>query len=225
MQEKNRQMSQGQQAPEEAAREQRRKMNSSREISFQVQARSADEGEEDKKLVVEGYAVRFNSPTVLFEYDGVEYKEQIDDRAFEEAKMDDVIFNYNHSGKVMARTRNGTLTLEVRADGLFIRAELGGTEEGRKLYEEIRGGYIDRMSFRFSVREEAYDKENHMWTVRRVKKLYDVSAVDIPAYDDTSIEARKNFILEAEAQEKREREAAADLRRRKLVLKTKLLKM
>lgn len=200
-------------------------MNSSREISFQVQARSADEGEEDKKLVVEGYAVRFNSPTVLFEYEGIEYKEQIDDRAFEEAKMDDVIFNYNHSGKVMARTRNGTLTLEVRADGLFIRAELGGTEEGRKLYEEIRGGYIDRMSFRFSVREEAYDKENHMWTVRRVKKLYDVSAVDIPAYDDTSIEARKNFILEADAQEKREREAAADLRRRKLVLKTKLLKM
>lgn len=200
-------------------------MNSSREISFQVQARSADEGEEDKKLVVEGYAVRFNSPTVLFEYEGIEYKEQIDDRAFEEAKMDDVIFNYNHSGKVMARTRNGTLTLEVRADGLFIRAELGGTEEGRKLYEEIRGGYIDRMSFRFSVREEAYDKENHMWTVRRVKKLYDVSAVDIPAYDDTSIEARKNFILEAEAQEKREREAAADLRRRKLMLKTKLLNM
>lgn len=190
-----------------------------------MQARSADEGEEDKKLVVEGYAVRFNSPTVLFEYEGIEYKEQIDDRAFEEAKMDDVIFNYNHSGKVMARTRNGTLTLEVRADGLFIRAELGGTEEGRKLYEEIRGGYIDRMSFRFSVREEAYDKENHMWTVRRVKKLYDVSAVDIPAYDDTSIEARKNFILEADAQEKREREAAADLRRRKLVLKTKLLKM
>lgn len=200
-------------------------MSSSREITFQVKARQLAEGEEDKKLVVEGYAVRFNSPTVLFEYDGVEYKEQIDDRAFEEAKMDDVIFNYNHSGKVMARTRNGTLTLEVRADGLFIRAELGGTEEGRKLYEEIRGGYIDRMSFRFSVREEAYDKENHMWTVRRVKRLYDVSAVDIPAYDDTSIEARKNFILEAEAQEKREREAAADLRKRKLMLKTKLLSM
>lgn len=200
-------------------------MGSSREITFQVQARSLEEGEEDKKLIVEGYAVRFNSPTVLFEYDGVEYKEQIDDRSFEEAKMDDVIFNYNHAGKVMARTRNGTLTLEVRKEGLFVRAELGGTEEGRKLYEEIRGGYIDRMSFRFSVREEAYDKENHMWTVRRVKRLYDVSAVDIPAYDDTSIEARKNFILEAEAQEKREREAAADLRRRKLMLKTRLLSM
>lgn len=200
-------------------------MSNSREISFQVQARAAEGGEEAKKLVVEGYAVRFNSQTVLFEYDGVEYKEQIDSRAFEEAKMDDVIFNYNHSGKVMARTRNGTLTLEVKDDGLFILAELGGTAEGRQLYEEIKGGYIDRMSFRFSVREESFDKENHLWTVRKVKRLYDVSAVDIPAYDDTSIEARKNFILEAEAQEKREREAAADLRRRKLMLKTKLLNM
>ena len=204
-----------------------RKKTNSREIIFQVKARSLEslENEEKERMIVEGCAVRFNSPTVLFEYDGVEYKEQIDDRAFEEAKMDDVIFNYNHAGKVIARTRNGTLTLEVRSEGLFIRAELGGTEEGRKLYEEIKGGYIDRMSFRFSVREEAYNKENRMWTVRRVNRLEDVSAVDIPAYDDTSIEARKDFILEAEAQEKREREAAAELRKRKLILRTKLLKM
>ena len=201
----------------------------SREIQFQVQVRKADtsdgEGQTDEEMIVEGYAVRFNSPTVLFEYDGIEYKEQIDDRAFQEAKMDDVIFNYDHQGKVMARTRNKTLELEVREDGLFMRAKLSGTEEGRKLYEEIRGGYIDRMSFQFSIKEEAYDKENHMWTVRKVKRLYDVSAVSIPAYDDTSIEARKNFILEADAQEKRERKAAAELRKRRLILKTKLLTM
>ena len=201
----------------------------SREIQFQVQVRKADtsdgEGQADEEMIVEGYAVRFNSPTVLFEYDGIEYKEQIDDRAFQEAKMDDVIFNYDHQGKVMARTRNKTLELEVREDGLFMRAKLSGTEEGRKLYEEIRGGYIDRMSFQFSIKEEAYDKENHMWTVRKVKRLYDVSAVSIPAYDDTSIEARKNFILEADAQEKRKRKAAAELRKRRLILKTKLLTM
>ena len=107
--------------------------------------------------------------------------------------------------------------------GLTSRANLSGTEEGRKLYEEIKGGYIDRMSFRFSIREEAYDSQNHMWTVRRVKRLYDVSAVDIPAYDDTSIEARKNFLLEE--QERSKREAAADLRMRKLKLRTKLLTM
>lgn len=196
----------------------------SREIQFQIQARQqADIEGEAPEMIVEGKAVSFNSPTVLFEIEGVEYSEQIDDRAFEEAKMDDVIFNYNHGGKVMARTRNNTLELEIREDGLYIRANLGGTEEGRKLYEEIKGGYIDRMSFRFSIREEAYDSQNHMWTVRRIKRLYDVSAVDIPAYDDTSIEARKNFVLEE--QERSKRVAAADLRKRTLKLKTKLLTM
>ena len=134
--------------------------------------------------------------------------------------MSDVIFNYNHGGKVMARTRNHTLELEVREEGLYIRARLDGTEEGRRLYDEIRGGYIDRMSFKFKIRNEHFDKENHMWTVQRLKRLYDVSAVDIPAYDDTSIEARRNsVVLEAEAQEQREREAAADLQKRKLRLK------
>ena len=92
------------------------------------------EGEEGKEeLWVEGYAARFNSPTVLFEMDGIEYKEQIASDAFSEAKMDDVIFNYNHSGRVMARTRNKTLQLAVDDNGLFIRARLDGTEEGRSL--------------------------------------------------------------------------------------------
>lgn len=191
--------------------------------SFMVQTREAEiEDSETKELWVEGYAVRFDSPTVLFELGGIEYKEQIDARAFEDCNMSDVIFNYNHGGKVVARTRNHTLQLEVREDGLFIRARLDGTEEGRRLYDEIKGGYIDRMSFQFTIREESYDKENHMWTVRKLKRLYDVSAVDIPAYDDTSIEARKNFILEADAQETRQRQAAAELLRRKLILKLKL---
>lgn len=208
----------------ELAMSQKKKINK-RELTFQIEARALDQESDSRDLIVEGYAVRFNSPTVLFEHDGIEYKEQIDDQAFRDTKMDDVIFNYNHEGKVMARTRNLTLELEVRKDGLFIRANLGGTEEGRKLYEEIKGGYVDRMSFRFSIREEEYDKENHMWTIYRIKRLYDVSAVDMPAYDDTSIEARKNFILEAETQERSKREAAADLRKRKLILKTKILKM
>ena len=171
--------------------------------SFSVRVRDETGTEEKPEMWVEGYAVRFESPTVLFEYDGTEYKEQIDRNAFEECQMEDVIFNYNHGGKVMARTRNQTLFLEIRSDGLYIRARLDGTEEGRRLYEEIKGGYIDRMSFRFSVREEAYDKQNHMWTVRRIKRLYDVSAVDIPAYDDTSISARKQAVMDLEERRKR----------------------
>ncbi len=188
---------------------------------FTVQTREAEAGDDIKELWVEGCAVRFDSPTVLFELGGTEYKEQIDSRAFEECDMSDVIFNYNHSGKVMARTRNGTLRLEVREDGLYIGARLDGTEEGRRLYDEIRGGYIDRMSFQFTIREESYDKINHLWTVRKVKRLYDVSAVDIPAYDDTSIEARKKFLEEEIFEEAagRDRKDAEDRRKRRLKLK------
>ncbi len=187
--------------------------------SFSVRVRDETGTEEKPEMWVEGYAVRFESPTVLFEYDGTEYKEQIDRNAFEECQMEDVIFNYNHGGKVMARTRNQTLFLEIRSDGLYIRARLDGTEEGRRLYEEIKGGYIDRMSFRFSVREEAYDKQNHMWTVRRIKRLYDVSAVDIPAYDDTSISARKQAVMDLEERRKR---LELDKRKRKLQLRLKI---
>jgi uncharacterized protein len=189
------------------------------ERRFDMQARAVgDEGSQE--LWVEGYAARFDSPTVLFEYDGLEYKEQIASDAFKEAKMDDVIFNYNHAGRVMARTRNKTLQLAVDDSGLFIRARLDGTEEGRSLYSDIQNGYIDRMSFRFTIGQEAYDYQNRTWTVLRVKRLYDVSAVDIPAYDDTSIEARK-AAAEADARE-RQHKADAELTRQKLILKLKL---
>lgn len=191
------------------------------ERRFEFQARAAGEG--DQELYVEGYATIFDSETVLFEMGGVEYKEMICSGAFDSCKMDDVIFNYNHAGKVMARTRNQTLQLNVDEKGLHVRARLDGTDEGRRLYEEIQGGYIDRMSFAFTVNEESYDQEAHLWKVRGIKRLYDVSAVDIPAYDDTSIEARKNFALEADAQDQRQREAAAELARRRLKLKTRIL--
>lgn len=186
------------------------------ERRFEFQARAiGDEGKQE--LWVEGYAARFNSPTVLFEFDGIEYKEQIARDAFTDCKMDDVIFNYNHSGRVMARTRNKTLQLAVDDSGLFIRARLDGTEEGRSLYSDIQNGYIDRMSFRFQIGQEAYDYQNHQWTVLRVKRLYDVSAVDIPAYDDTSIEARKAD-AEAAAREHQQK-VDTELVRRRLELK------
>lgn len=186
---------------------------------FDFQTRSAEEGQ---KLWVEGYAVVFNRETVLFEMDGNEYKEEISPDAFADTRMDDVIFNYNHQGKVMARTRNHTLTLSVDDKGLFIRARLDGTKEGRELYEEIQGGYVDRMSFQFTVAEESYDREARKWTIRRVKRLYDVSAVSIPAYDDTSISARRDAALEADAQARRVEVAEAALARARVEIKLKL---
>lgn len=190
-----------------------------RRFDFQVRALPI-EGEEKQELWVEGYAARFNSPTVLFEMDGVEYKEQVASDAFSEAKMDDVIFNYNHGGRVMARTRNKTLQLAVDENGLFIRARLDGTEEGRSLYQDIQNGYIDRMSYRYTVKSEAYDRENRTWTLLRVKRLYDVSAVDIPAYEDTLIEARKAD-AEAVARES-QRKVDTELARQRLAIKLKI---
>lgn len=187
--------------------------------SFNFEIRAAKTEGDEEELYVEGRAITFNDPTVIWEYDGVQYKEQVDDRALDEADMSDVIFNYNHGGKVMARTRNKTLELTIDKKGLKIKARLDGTEEGRKLYEEIKGGYIDRMSFRFITRESAYDNENHMRTIRKIKKLYDVSAVDIPAYDKTSISARSFF--EAEAEQERKALDSAELRK-KLILQTLL---
>lgn len=149
--------------------------------------------------------------TVLWECDGVEYKEIIDRHAFDECDMSDVIFNYNHGGKVVARLRNKTLALNIDERGVNIDADLGGTTAGRELYEEIDGGYVDKMSFSFTVREASYDSVTHTRTITKVKKLYDVSAVDIPAYNDTSISARSFF----EEEHSRELAALEQARRRK----------
>ena len=171
-----------------------------------LQVRSEDIENEDgtkvKEMIVEGQAVTFESPTVLFKCGDTEYKEVIDRNAFAEADMSDVIFNYNHGGKVVARTRNKTLELFIDANGLNIKARLDGTEEGRKLYEEIKGGYIDRMSFCFTIKEESYNQEEHLWRVLKVDKLYDISAVDIPAYDTTSLTARSSRFAVAERERK-----------------------
>ena len=160
---------------------------------------------EEEGMTVTGYAAVFNSPTVLYEDGETQYKEQVDRNAFANAQMADVVMNYNHQGKPVARTKNGTLSLTTDDIGLKISADLSGTEEGRRLFEEIRGGYIDKMSFAFTVSEEAYDNGSHTRTINGIKRLYDVAAVDIPVYDQTSISARSYF--EAEAEEEKRAEA------------------
>ena len=124
--------------------------------------------------------------------------EQIDPHAFDDCDMRDVIMQYNHEGRVFARSRNNTLELRVDEHGLSIKADLGHTEIGRQLYEEINGGYTDRMSFGFTVKEdvrvETKDDENKIRNIVRtitgISKLWDVSAVSIPANDGTEISAR-----------------------------------
>ena len=158
--------------------------------------------DDPNQMIVEGYALTFDQPTVLFEMDGIQYKEMIGRGSLTNTDLTDVIFNYDHSGKVMARTRNNTLELTVDDRGLKIRARLDGTKEGQALYEEIKGGYVDRMSFAFMASSEEYNKETRTRTITGIKKIYDVAAVSIPAYESTSISARSFFLAEAEKEQK-----------------------
>ncbi len=175
------------------------------------------EGEADA-YKVRGTAIVFDTPTCLFEVDGVKYYEVIDRHALDGCDMSDVIFNYNHGGKVVARLRNKTLVLTITDRGLDMEADLSGTAAGRDLYEEIDGGYVDKMSFSFVVRAAEYDAATHTRRITKIRKLYDVSAVDIPAYEETSLSARSFFEVEHSKEVKALEQAA---RRRRLLARTR----
>lgn len=175
--------------------------------------------DQDGAFIVEGYATTFGQPYVLYQEDGWTLREQVDSHAFDEADMGDVIMQYDHQGRVFARKSNGTLELRADDHGLKVRADLGGTAAGRQLFEEIRGGYTTKMSFGFSVdkddrvTEETDDHIDVLRTIRSIKKLYDVSAVSLPANDATEISARadgEGVIAEAKEEIRRAEELRAE---------------
>lgn len=198
--------------------------------SFSVRSNS----DNDSGMIADGYATTFNQPYLLCDFGDYKVYEQIDSRAFDDCDMSDVIMQYDHRGRVFARTSNKTLELNPDNIGLYFRADLSGTTIGNQLYEEIKGGYTTKMSFGFVVGEQkseyVEDKEHNTITVTRtitkIRKLYDVSAVSIPANDATQISARSisdGLIREIAA----ERKKALDhiRKRKKLELKLRLMEV
>ena len=162
----------------------------------------------DSAYYVEGFATTFNRPYVLWEYGGIKYMEEIDRHALDAADITDVIMQYDHSGKVFARNKMGggkaaTLIAEPQDSGFFIAADLSLTDAAKRMYEDITAGLIYQMSWAFTVGEESYDRDTHTRRILRVKKVYDVSAVSIPANADTEISARSwlDGVIEAEKRE------------------------
>lgn len=179
--------------------------------------RKAEEGQPES-YIVEGYATTFEDPYVLYhDYDGNEIKEVIDRHALDETDMRDVIMQFDHNGRVFARNKNGTLNLTVDEHGLKIRADLGSTENSRSLYEDIKAGLIDQMSFAFTITEESYDKEKRTYRVLRIGRLYDVSAVSIPANPGTDISAARKRSLDGVIQDQRAERLAQTERRIKML--------
>jgi HK97 family phage prohead protease len=171
---------------------------------FQIQS---NEKRIDSDFYVEGYATTFDKPYLLYEYDGIKYYEVIDRNALDGADMSDVIFQLNHEGKVYARQSNKSLILQPDNHGLFVCADLGKTASARGIFEEIQSELITKMSWAFTVAEESYNTETRTRTILKIKKIYDVSAVSIPANQDTEINARSfiDGVIEKEKQELLER--------------------
>lgn len=193
---------------------------------------------DDKEYMVEGYATTFEEPYYLYTTENkkgeeITVYEQVSKDAFEDTDMSDVIFQYDHEGRVFARLTNDTMALNVDEHGLKTTAFLGGTEIGRNLYEEIKGGYTNKMSFGFTVKEddvEPYGEKDYIRTIKRIGKLFDVSAVSYPQNNFTEIYSARKHIdgvinaVETERMIAEERVRAEQERKEYLLNKVKSLR-
>lgn len=165
---------------------------------FSIEHRQDDDG---GKMVIEGYAAVFDDETLIGDEEWGFY-ESIERGAFDGANMKDVPLKYNHCDAVpiLARTRNKSLELKVDDKGLFIHAELLDTQDNIDMYKRIKAGLIDKMSFAFTVRKEGETWEKGKIPRRSIKqfdRIFDVSVVDTPAYENTSIYARSLELADA----------------------------
>lgn len=165
--------------------------------------------EADESERITGYAVVFDQRTVLYKdpMTGLEYGEIIDRHALDSADLSDVILRYDHEGRVLARTRNGSLRLTVDNHGLLIEADMSSTDEARSYYNDVKAGLIDKMSFAFTASAEEWDQETRTRRITAIERLFDVSLVSFPAYEQTEVHARSAFEALAEPDRKAYREA------------------
>jgi hypothetical protein len=183
--------------------------------------------EEEDKMILEGYALIFNNETLIGDEE-YGFLEEIDSRALSETKMKDVPMKYNHmdSFLIVARTKNQSLTLTVDNIGLKVRAELLDTNTNQDIYKMVRSGLLDKMSFAFTVDEQVWNREGRVpkRTITKIERLYDVSVVDTPAYDATSIYARslESMELELKAMELVEQERKSNIIKKRIKIKTQI---
>lgn len=136
-------------------------------------------------MTITGYASVYDD-----QYDLGYFTERVAPGAFDGRLDDDVRLLINHEGMPLARTTNGTLELTTDGRGLFYRANLADTQEGRDLYKLIQRGDITQSSFAFTIDEDEWTADRKLRTIKRVGRLYDVSPVTYPASPTTTVQAR-----------------------------------
>ena len=183
--------------------------------------------EEEDKMILEGYALVFNNETLIGDEE-YGFIEEIDSRSLSETKMKDVPMKYNHmdSFLIIARTKNQSLSLTVDSIGLKVRAELLDTNTNQDIYKMVRSGLLDKMSFAFTVDEQVWNREGRIpkRIITKIDRLYDVSVVDTPAYDATSIYARslESMELELKAMELEEQEQKSVIIKKRIKIKSQI---
>ena len=185
-----------------------------------IEMRAVDN--EEGKMIIEGYAITYDQPATHV-YGNRKFTEIIRKGALDFTDMQDVPLRYNHNDKwcIMARTRNNSLQLIKDEKGLKIVATLIDTQSNRDIYKSIQEGLIDKMSFAFTVGDKGdtwtYGEEETLREVTNINKLYDVSVVDTPFYDTTSVFARSFELLDSNLKQLE----SFDLRKRKLQMSLK----
>lgn len=180
---------------------------------------------EEGKMIIEGYAITYDQPAT-HEYGGYKFTETIKRGALDYTDMSDVVLRYNHNDTwcIMARTKNNSLELVKDERGLKIRAELIDTQSNRDIYKSIQEGLIDKMSFAFTVADKGdtwtYGENSTIREVTNINKLFDVSVVDTPFYDTTSVYARSVELMK----ENMEQFKGLDIHKRKLLMQYKYKK-
>src|SRR5690625_886650 len=182
--------------------------------------------EEDEKMILEGYALLYNDETLIGSRD-YGFIESIDPNALSDEAIRDVPMKYNHmdSFLIIARTKNKSLELISDEKGLKVRAELLDTQHNKDIYKMVRSGLLEKMSFAFTVKDQEWDHSGDIpkRLNTKIDRLYDVSIVDIPAYDNTSIFARslESMELELKTMELEKRKEDEMLIRKRIDLKIK----
>lgn len=187
-----------------------------------VMAAADEEKLIDSDYYVQGYATTFGDQYLLWEDNAGKFYEVIDRNAFDEADTMDVIFLRNHTGKCLARTKMKagvapTLILQTRENGLYVGADLGMTAEGRDEYAAISGGLVYQMSFAFTVADDditEIGEKTYLRTIKRIKKVYDVSSVDMPANPSTFIDISARSAFEGYIESRKQELFAREQRER-----------
>ena len=175
---------------------------------------------EESKQTIDGYATIFNAATLLYTFDGIEYWETVDAGAFDGADLSNVVLRYNHSDNfsILARISNDTLRLNIDERGLHIEADIAETSQGKDIYELIKRKDINKMSYGYIVDKDYIEKVSETKYVRhiaKIRKVVDVSVVDLPAYDATDVDVVKRSFDGF-------KEELLKIQREKILLKSKI---